>query len=157
MTTWQFRFFGVGCTSHLARVCFNTGGQPVAQTDSDWDGGGGEQMKGWREVGLRCLTWLTQGRPVYEVLNWVPADESVIYNKQAMVKKNTKQKKNKTHLFSSLLLLPPPPACVTHSLISKHRRNENKVGWGGKKSQFDNTDWWYWVVLVLYRLLYTTL
>lgn len=31
--------FRVGCTSHLARACFNTVGQPVAQTDSDWDGG----------------------------------------------------------------------------------------------------------------------
>lgn len=27
--------FRVGCTSHLARACFNTVGQPVAQTDSD--------------------------------------------------------------------------------------------------------------------------
>lgn len=71
----------------------------AGRTDRQWLRRRRKKRLWWRElseVGLRCLTWLTQGRPVYEVLSWVPVDESVVYNNQSMVKKQN------TFFYSSL-------------------------------------------------------
>lgn len=132
MTTWQFRFFGVGCTSHLARACFNTVGQPVAQTDSDWDGG---EKKALMKRTLRSRPPLSHLAYTRQASIWSIKLSSCRWVSRLQQSINGKKKKHILLFFSSLLLQPPPPACETHSWISKQTEEEwNKVGWGRKKS-----------------------
>lgn len=143
MTTWQLRFFRVGCTSHLARACFNTVGQLVAQTDSDWDGGekkGSDEENSPKSASVVSLGLHKAGQYMSQYMS---INASLIYLKLSSCRWvsrlqqsiNGKKKKHILLFFSSLLLQPPPPACETHSWISKQTEEEwNKVGWGRKKS-----------------------